>query len=60
MVILDEATASVDRPTERILQEVIADFFKHSTVLIIAHRLETVINCNRWPNSIGEVTKPSV
>ncbi|RKP37855.1 ABC transporter [Dimargaris cristalligena] len=47
VVILDEATASVDLLTDNILQRVIRDDFRECTVLTIAHRLNTVIDYDR-------------
>ena len=42
MLILDEATASVDAEADACLQETIKTEFSHCTVLSIAHRLKTV------------------
>ncbi len=44
IVILDEATASIDVITENKILELISKEFKNSTVITIAHRLNTVIN----------------
>ena len=42
VVILDEATASVDPENERELQQAISELTKNKTLLMIAHRLNTV------------------
>jgi len=42
IVILDEATASVDPENERELQQAISELTKNKTLLMIAHRLNTV------------------
>ena len=42
IIILDEATASVDPENERELQRAISEFTKNKTLLMIAHRLNTV------------------
>ncbi|EQC25935.1 hypothetical protein SDRG_16235 [Saprolegnia diclina VS20] len=44
IVILDEATAFVDAEMEGILQEMLAKCFRHTTMLTIAHRLQTIID----------------
>ncbi|OMJ20339.1 Metal resistance protein YCF1 [Smittium culicis] len=47
ILILDEATASVDLATESILTHTIGNAFSSSTVITIAHRLENIINCDK-------------
>ena len=47
LMILDEATANIDVKTERLMQDAVRKEFKHSTMFIIAHRLQTVLDCDR-------------
>ena len=47
MVILDEATANIDVVTEERIQQLIDEEFGHSTVITIAHRLNTIIRSDR-------------
>ena len=44
ILILDEATASVDYETDRKIQEMLREKFPGTTLLVIAHRLQTVID----------------
>ena len=62
VIILDEATSSVDQKTEDIISGAVETMFKDSTVIIIAHRINTVKKCDRIivmdDGKIVEVGKP--
>jgi len=47
VVVLDEATANIDMVTEQKIQELITSQFTESTVLTIAHRINTIIQSDR-------------
>jgi ATP-binding cassette, subfamily C (CFTR/MRP), member 4 len=44
ILILDEATSSVDRRTDNLLQETLQASFRDGTIIAVAHRLDTIID----------------
>ena len=47
VILLDESTASIDPENETKIQEAIGKLIKDKTVLIIAHKLRSIVECDK-------------
>ena len=47
IIVMDEATASIDYKTEEIIQKAIAELLNDSTFITIAHRIKTILNYDK-------------
>lgn len=48
IVCIDEATANVDQETDKFIQAMIKSSFQSATVITIAHRIKTIMHCDRY------------
>ncbi|KAF2004654.1 P-loop containing nucleoside triphosphate hydrolase protein [Amniculicola lignicola CBS 123094] len=64
IVVLDEATSSVDAQTDALMQSILRTAFADRTIIAIAHRLDTILDFDRIivmdAGNIAEIGEPSV
>ena len=64
IVILDEFTSNLDYRTEELVNKVLFQHFKNSTIIVIAHRIKTVMKCDKVlvlnKGKVVEFDKPQI
>lgn len=64
LLLMDEASSNIDLETDRVIQQMLRDNFQSCTKLIIAHRLDTIIDADRIlvldSGEVVEFDKPGV
>ena len=45
IILMDEASANVDSATDQMLQQMMRTCFAHATVVVVAHRVNTILDC---------------
>lgn len=46
VVLMDEATSNVDGETDKLMQPLLREEFNEHTVITVAHRLDTIMDCD--------------
>ena len=47
VILMDEATANIDSVTEKKIQNILTEKFTECTIIMIAHRLNTILHCDK-------------